>query len=256
MNGLLVSELARRSGVPTTTLRFYEEQGLLPAGRTPSGYRVYDDAAVDRLGFIATAKRLGLALPEIRLLLQPWQHGGCRDVQAELGPLLEARITETRERIAELTDFGKRLEAAREHLGLIDRDGPCDSSCTFLDEPSPAGLRLQSLPRPDQLAEGAGGQTPPIACSLETGQRGDRAERWHAVLEAVAARTVIEGGLRLEFEPQRVDVAELAGLAAAEAGCCAFLELTLRFGPVPVLEVRAPSEGFEVLMELFAEPAA
>lgn len=71
MDGLLVSELARRSGVPATTLRFYEREGLLPAGRTTSGYRVYDDVAVDRLAFIATAKRLGLALPEIRLLVQP-----------------------------------------------------------------------------------------------------------------------------------------------------------------------------------------
>lgn len=46
VDGLKVSELAARSRVPATTLRFYEQEGLLPAERTPPGYWVYDDAAV------------------------------------------------------------------------------------------------------------------------------------------------------------------------------------------------------------------
>src|SRR6478735_9410628 len=64
-----ISQLAARSGVPATTLRFYEEAGLLPADRTPSGYRVYGEDAVERLAFISSAKLLGLALEEIRELL-------------------------------------------------------------------------------------------------------------------------------------------------------------------------------------------
>lgn len=55
-----ISQLAERSGVPATTLRFYEGAGLLPADRTPAGYRSYDEDAVERLAFIGAAKRLGL----------------------------------------------------------------------------------------------------------------------------------------------------------------------------------------------------
>ncbi|HEX4249696.1 MAG TPA: MerR family DNA-binding transcriptional regulator, partial [Pseudonocardia sp.] len=35
-----ISQLAERSGVPATTLRFYESSGLLPSGRSPAGYRL------------------------------------------------------------------------------------------------------------------------------------------------------------------------------------------------------------------------
>lgn len=251
MNGLLVSELASRSGLRATTLRFYEQEGLLPAARSKSGYRVYDDAAVDRLRFIVTAKRLGLTLPEIRELLQPWEHGGCRDVQDELGPLIEARISDARMQIAALQAFSATLEAAREHLARTDRDGPCDRSCTFLQDPVPRSL-LEELPQPNEAA--AAEQTPAVACSLAASERVDRAERWREVLAPVTARRRIDGGLRLEFDPGQVDIAELARVAAAEADCCGFLDLRLMFGPVPVLEVRAPGDAFDVVVELFGMP--
>ncbi|WP_257141802.1 MerR family transcriptional regulator [Streptomyces sp. sk226] len=55
-----ISQLAERSGVPATTLRFSEGAGRLPADRTPAGYRLYGEAAVERLAFIGAAKHLGL----------------------------------------------------------------------------------------------------------------------------------------------------------------------------------------------------
>jgi DNA-binding transcriptional MerR regulator len=44
-----ISQLAERSGVPATTLRFYENAGLISAERTPSGYRSFGDEAMHRL---------------------------------------------------------------------------------------------------------------------------------------------------------------------------------------------------------------
>ena len=64
--------------MPASTLRFYEQAGLLPAERTGSGYRVYGEEAVARLEFIASAKHLGLPLEEIRELLGAWEAGGVR----------------------------------------------------------------------------------------------------------------------------------------------------------------------------------
>lgn len=56
-----------RSGVPVKTIRYYEEIGVLaPAGRSESGYREFDDAVVERLAFIRSARAVGLTLGEIR----------------------------------------------------------------------------------------------------------------------------------------------------------------------------------------------
>ncbi len=66
MDRYRISELAERVGVPPTTLRYYESRGLLPARRTGSGYRTYDDRDVERMRFITTAKTLGLPLDRIR----------------------------------------------------------------------------------------------------------------------------------------------------------------------------------------------
>ena len=256
VNGLKVSELARRSGVPATTVRFYDTEGLLPARRSPSGYRLFDDTAVERLRFIGTAKSLGLPLPEIRRLLEPWQHGLCSDVQGELGPMLDQRIAETDDRIAELREFAARLIRAREQLAAIDRDGPCDPSCAFLGQKSGAGrTALEALPRASATDAEASG-APAIACTLDGFERVERAGRWQAVLSDATAREAVDGGVRVRFDPARVRLGELAELAAAEAGCCRFFDISLHLGEAPTLEVRAPADALLLVHELFGEPDA
>lgn len=62
-----IGELARRSGLATTALRYYDKAGLLPAStRTASGYRAYDPDVLPRLAFIRSAQAVGLSLREIR----------------------------------------------------------------------------------------------------------------------------------------------------------------------------------------------
>ena len=68
---LTIGRLARKTGVSTDCVRFYERVGLLAAsGKTSSGYRLYDDDCVRRVSFIKQAQRCGFSLPEIRELLQ------------------------------------------------------------------------------------------------------------------------------------------------------------------------------------------
>jgi DNA-binding transcriptional MerR regulator len=112
-----ISELAKRTGIPASTLRFYEQAGLLPALRTASNYRIYDEAAVARLEFIGSAKLLGLPLEEIRELLSVWEKGVCGEVRHRLRPLVAARIAEAQRRIAELSAFVARLGDVHEELG-------------------------------------------------------------------------------------------------------------------------------------------
>ena len=65
-----IGELAEKLEVNPRTLRFYETVGLLPEpDRTTSGYRDYDDAAVERVRFIQSAQRLGLSLDDIKEIL-------------------------------------------------------------------------------------------------------------------------------------------------------------------------------------------
>jgi len=68
--GLLIGELSRQVGIPVGTIRYYERLGLLsPPLRTQSQYRVYSQAAQERLRFIQKAKRFGLSLDEIKKLI-------------------------------------------------------------------------------------------------------------------------------------------------------------------------------------------
>jgi len=63
---LTVGELAARTGVATSALRFYEERGLIHADRTESGHRRYPRVMARRVAFIVFAQRVGLTLEEIR----------------------------------------------------------------------------------------------------------------------------------------------------------------------------------------------
>ncbi|MEO8620824.1 MAG: redox-sensitive transcriptional activator SoxR [bacterium] len=67
---LSVGELAERTGVATSALRFYEDRGLIGARRTESGHRRYPRAMARRVAFILFAQRIGLTLEEIRVELQ------------------------------------------------------------------------------------------------------------------------------------------------------------------------------------------
>lgn len=62
---LSIGELAERSGVATSALRFYESQGLLRSTRTEGGHRQYPRHVLRRVAFIRIAQRVGLSLVEI-----------------------------------------------------------------------------------------------------------------------------------------------------------------------------------------------
>jgi MerR family redox-sensitive transcriptional activator SoxR len=62
---LTITEVARRSGVASSALRFYESRGLIASERTGSGHRRYPRAALRRIAFIVFAQKVGLSLDEI-----------------------------------------------------------------------------------------------------------------------------------------------------------------------------------------------
>jgi MerR family redox-sensitive transcriptional activator SoxR len=62
---LTIAEVARRSGVAASALRFYEQRGLIASQRTGAGHRRYPRAALRRVAFIVFAQKVGLSLDEI-----------------------------------------------------------------------------------------------------------------------------------------------------------------------------------------------
>jgi DNA-binding transcriptional MerR regulator len=64
-----ISVVARRAGLHSSAIRYYEAHGLLRSRRLPSGYRVYDEEAIAALRFLRRAQGFGIALKEIKELL-------------------------------------------------------------------------------------------------------------------------------------------------------------------------------------------
>ena len=62
---LSIGSLAKRSGVATSALRFYEELGLIRSERNSSGHRRYAQAVIRRVAFIVFAQKVGMTLEEI-----------------------------------------------------------------------------------------------------------------------------------------------------------------------------------------------
>src|SRR4029079_16262540 len=69
MTELTIGDLAERSGIATSAIRYYEERGLVRSRRTTGNQRRYERAMLRRLAFIRTAQRVGLTLEEIEQAL-------------------------------------------------------------------------------------------------------------------------------------------------------------------------------------------
>lgn len=67
--GLLIGRIAQRTGVAVSAIRFYEDAGLIMAGRNTGGQRVFEAADIRRISFIIIAQKLGFTLKEIKAQL-------------------------------------------------------------------------------------------------------------------------------------------------------------------------------------------
>jgi MerR family copper efflux transcriptional regulator len=246
-----IADVARRSGFNASTLRYYEEVGLLPpADRSAAGYRLYDDSSLARLAFISRAKQLGCTLEEITDLTVAWDGERCEPIQVRLRELVAAKIAEAQERITEMVAFAADLQSAALALVAHTPDGPCDADCGCA---SPAA-ETKSL-TPVKLTNKSNESALPIACTLLAQDMAGRLAHWQKVLSTVTSRQTIPGGLRLRFA-DGVAVGELAELTAAEQTCCAFFDfaITMRHQGV-ALEVVAPDDATDLVRSLFGAAA-
>lgn len=104
-----IGELARRTGVTTDTLRFYEARGLLQAERWPNGYRDFAERTVSLVGLIRLAQSLGFSLGEIGDILTQL---GADISSSDVAELLREKLAEIDTRLAALTQL-RTLVATR-----------------------------------------------------------------------------------------------------------------------------------------------
>src|SRR5260370_29600293 len=138
-NELTISKVSRRSGVPASALRFYEEKGLIQSERAGSGHRRYPRAVLRRIAFIVFAQRLGMTLDEIAAELAKLPEGRVPE-GSDWAKLSRGWTTRIDERMAEL----ERLRA-----GLTECIG---CGCLSLDRcklanPGDPAARLAPPPR-------------------------------------------------------------------------------------------------------------
>lgn len=101
-----IGQIAEAGGVATSTLRYYEREGLMePADRSPAGYRLYKPSAIDQLRFIRSAQSVGFSLEDIKALLALDARTSCKQVQV----MIEERLADVSHRIAELKSVQRTL---------------------------------------------------------------------------------------------------------------------------------------------------
>jgi Predicted transcriptional regulators len=118
-----IGELARRTGLTASRIRFYESLGLLPmVDRMPNGYRHYPKDAQLVLELIDTAQQAGFSLEEFRTLLpadlEKWDHA--------------ALVATLRRKLAEIAALQERLARSKSQLQVLLDDiesKPDDMTC-------------------------------------------------------------------------------------------------------------------------------
>jgi DNA-binding transcriptional MerR regulator len=118
MNGkLTIGAVAKQTGLSSKTIRFYEDEGLVPPPRrSESGYRLYSEADVMRLGFIRRVRLLGLDLPAVKSLLAKVTSQTCAEFGDELTSVLAAQRHEVEQRLAELSQLRDDIESLEAHV--------------------------------------------------------------------------------------------------------------------------------------------
>jgi DNA-binding transcriptional MerR regulator len=144
MTTLTIGEVSRRTGKTASTIRYYEEIGLIPEPQRVSGWRHYQADVVRRLAVVDTAQHAGLSLDEIRVLLDASETNG--RATERLREIAHRKLPEISEAIARAELARGWLEAAAEcHCPSLD-------DCPLFEEPDASVTSAEEVdrPRPDQ----------------------------------------------------------------------------------------------------------
>ncbi|WP_338666211.1 MerR family transcriptional regulator (plasmid) [Pararoseomonas sp. SCSIO 73927] len=141
-----IGELARRTGVKPTTIRWYEGAGILPPpDRSGGGHRLYGPKHLARLEFVRRARELGIPLDEVRALLALADHS-IRN-RAEVHAVASARLADVERRLHRLAEFRDELQRAVETCADHGLQGAASFGCRLV---TPTALPIPATPEQRQ----------------------------------------------------------------------------------------------------------
>ncbi|MET0747887.1 MAG: Cu(I)-responsive transcriptional regulator [Rhizobium sp.] len=103
-----IGDASERSGLPSKTIRYYEEIGLVRPDRGNNGYRDYREADIHKLRFLQRARGLGFSVEECRQLLALYEDRNRASADVRL--MASAKLSEIDRKIRELTGLRRTLE--------------------------------------------------------------------------------------------------------------------------------------------------
>ena len=120
---LTIGRLAELAGVPSKTIRYYEQVGILPQPeRSESRYRLYSETDVRRLELIRRARLLDMTLPEVRELVEWASSGTCDDFRGHFLAAVRRKIEDVDKRIADLEHLKQDLRRLDAHFTATGKE--------------------------------------------------------------------------------------------------------------------------------------
>jgi len=114
----LIHQLAKESGIPIGTIRFYEKTGLISGskkdGVTTNNYVYYGNDALEKLQFIQMAKSVGFTLAEIKEVIDAWYRKEMS--RAAKLKVLDLKIIQINEKVKELQAMKKHIEVCKMNI--------------------------------------------------------------------------------------------------------------------------------------------
>ena len=103
-----IGDVAARTGLPTKTIRYYEDIGLVTPQRDANGYRRFREADMHKLGFVGRARALGFSIEECRDLLALYEDEG--RASADVRQIAIGHLEEIERKISSLSDMRDTLK--------------------------------------------------------------------------------------------------------------------------------------------------
>ena len=122
-----IGQAAEQSGLPVKTIRYYEEIGLINAGRSENGYRQFGDVEIHKLRFVQRARGLGFSVEDCRALLSLYEDK--HRASAEVKAIAANHLDDIDTKIAELQNLRSVLAHLIDHCA-----GDARPDCPIIDD--------------------------------------------------------------------------------------------------------------------------
>lgn len=129
-----IGDVARKSGLPAKTIRYYEDIGLLRPARDANGYRRFAETDLHKLAFLGRARSLGFSIEDCRTLLALYEDKG--RASADVKSIARQHLTVIENKLAELTAMHDTLSDLVKSCAGDDRP-----DCPILSDLATASVR-------------------------------------------------------------------------------------------------------------------